>query len=112
MVKIMSVIVFSVFQLLWSTVGFFLSLVSDSVLLFSAVQIVPCLILFQLFKKNRVQIKSLVYAWLCSLGILALGILFLKCNVLAAVILLWMHFWGFTVVDFVTALAFKIKKRN
>ena len=112
MVKIMSVIVFSVFQLLWSTVGFFLSLVSDSVLLFSAVQIVPCLIFFQLFKKNRVQIKSLVYAWLCSLGILALGILFLKCNVLAAVILLWMHFWGFTVVDFVTALAFKIKKRN
>ena len=112
MVKIMSVIVFSVFQLLWSTVGFFLSLVSESVLLFSAVQIVPCLTLFQLFKKNRVQIKSLVYAWLCSLGILALGILFLKCNVLAAVILLWMHFWGFTVVDFVTALAFKIKKRN
>lgn len=110
--KIGIISAFSVFQLLWSAFGFFLSLVSDSVLLFLAVQIVPCLILFQLFKKNRVQIKSLVYAWLCSLGILALGILFLKCNVLAAVILLWMHFWGFTVVDFVTALVFKIKKRN
>lgn len=110
--KIVAITAFSVFQLLWSAFGFFLSLVSDSGLLLPAVQIVPCLILFQLFKKNRVQIKILVYAWLCSLGILALGILFLKCNLLAAVILLEVHFWGFTVVDFVTALAFKIKKRN
>lgn len=110
--KIVVVTAFSVFQLLWSAFGFFLSLVSDSVLLFPAIQIVPCLILFQLFKKNRAQIKILVYAWLCSLGILALGILFLKGNLLAVVILLGAHFWGFTVVDFVTALAFKIKKRN